>query len=244
MKEKIENDQLLNNNDNLIVIEKYIDSKFRVNNLDMALLYTSTLISLFFALLNSLFGTYLLITFLPLLSVGLIIPIWVGFVKGSITLDRPEERTIGWIYLIIGTSTYVCLFIISMIGTSTIIRDYVKNTWIQVIIYLIFILILIFVFTKLVIYLLKNTFKISNRIFKICGKQLKNEKSYSAIFASVMYSCMASFVVSLSLYVFMTKELDWPQAILSILIFILLFIITFLRARRYYKIGYDQIFRN
>jgi len=86
-------------------IQEYIDKKSKNESLDTALLFFSSSISLLFTLISIFFGE-LLFKFLPILFLGWVMPVYIGFVRGCLIFDSVEERVRGWIYLIAGAGMY------------------------------------------------------------------------------------------------------------------------------------------
>lgn len=101
-------------NDNLTSIQEYIDKKSKVSGLDTALLFFSSSVSILFTLdISTLFGKSVLFSFLPTLFLGWFMPVYIGFIRGSLILDLIEERVRGWIYLIQGAGLYVSYAILN-----------------------------------------------------------------------------------------------------------------------------------
>jgi hypothetical protein len=48
---------------------------------------------------------------MPFLLLGIALPFIVGYLKGAIEIDSVEERMRGWIYFVIGISSYFAFFI-------------------------------------------------------------------------------------------------------------------------------------
>ena len=76
-------------NDNLTSIQEYIDKKSKVSSLDTALLFFSSSVSILFTLISTLFGKPVLLLFLPTLFLGWFMPVYIGFIRGSLILDLP-----------------------------------------------------------------------------------------------------------------------------------------------------------
>lgn len=78
--------------------------KRRLDKLDSLLLFVSSSLGLFFTIISG-FGE--ITSFLiPILIMGWAVPIYVGYWRGALTIDLPEERIRGWIYLIVGLLAY------------------------------------------------------------------------------------------------------------------------------------------
>lgn len=90
--------------------------EFVINRLDSLLLSLISLLSIVYAVLNTtLHGDLILFYFIPI-TILYGIPIWIGYIRGSIILDyrleRLEERIKGWTYLIGGTIGYLAHFVV------------------------------------------------------------------------------------------------------------------------------------
>jgi hypothetical protein len=58
-----------------------------------------------------------LIAGIPFLILGVVVPFYVGYIRGVIEIDTVEERIRGWIYSIIGTNYFLGSFVISLISS-------------------------------------------------------------------------------------------------------------------------------
>jgi hypothetical protein len=88
-------------------LQKYIEKKLTLSKLDSALLFFSSSLSLAFGVGYALLGIEWLRFYIPMLLLGWFMPIYIGYVRGSIILDSVEERIRGWIYFIVGLGFYV-----------------------------------------------------------------------------------------------------------------------------------------
>jgi len=83
-------------------------SERRIERLDEFFLFITSVFGLFFSLLYALLGYQEIVYgFFPLLIIGLVIPVYIGYVRGAILLDTLEERVRGWIYFLHGVVFYV-----------------------------------------------------------------------------------------------------------------------------------------
>ena len=83
---------------------------------DFLLLHLSSLLGIIFIFLQILIGGIkAIILFIPLIILVIILPIYIGFIRGAIFLDLVIERVRGWHYLIIGCLFYLYLMLISFI---------------------------------------------------------------------------------------------------------------------------------
>ncbi|MDH2901867.1 MAG: hypothetical protein PXY39_12940 [archaeon] len=92
-----------------------VDLKDRVQSLDRALLFLSSFLSFGFSTLLALIlkpSISQLALLIPALLMSVILPLYVGYMRGSIEQsDSMMERARGWVYLIFGTSSYALTMI-------------------------------------------------------------------------------------------------------------------------------------
>jgi len=60
---------------------------------------------------------------MPFLLLGIVLPFFVGYLKGAIEIDSVEERMRGWIYFVIGTSSYFAFFIFVRINAEYVVKE-------------------------------------------------------------------------------------------------------------------------
>lgn len=85
-----------------------IETKLRLGKLDSLLLFLSSLLGLGFALLQLMYNNILiLVYFLPLLFLILVMPVYIGYIRGAILLDSIVERIRGWLFLMLGGGFYI-----------------------------------------------------------------------------------------------------------------------------------------
>ena len=90
-----------------------------MQNLDSLLLFLSSGSSLFFSIIYLLLGyPELVLGFIPLLMLGLVVPVYVGYIRGAMILDTLEERVRGWIYFCVGSTVYISQAIIWFLGKT------------------------------------------------------------------------------------------------------------------------------
>lgn len=106
--------------DNLTLadLQEYIDKKSKKESLDTALLFFSSSLSIGFTIISAILRYQDLLIFLPTLFLGWFMPIYVGYVRGSLILDSVEERARGWIYLGIGAVLYILMVFIPNVLTD------------------------------------------------------------------------------------------------------------------------------
>lgn len=89
------------------------NSHRRMERLDEFFLFITSVLGLFFSWLYTLLGyREIIYGFLPLLIIGVVIPIYIGYVRGAILLDTLEERVRGWIYFLHGVVFYLGLCVL------------------------------------------------------------------------------------------------------------------------------------
>lgn len=165
-------------------LQAYIDEKMRLDRLDTALLFFTSSLGLWFTIIFAFLGIGMLIRFLPILIPAWAMPIYVGYMRGALTLDCIEERIRGWIYFFVGGGTYVILTI------NVIIRESLTGPW-KEFLSLIFIPIIAFAigfsapFFALGIYQIFKQ-KIILEVFKANGST-----TYSAISMAIFVSLLA-----------------------------------------------------
>ena len=82
------------------------DIETRKARIDELLLFLSSGLGILFSIIQaSVAGVSSVVLFAPLLLLGLVLPVYLGYIKGAIE-DRNEERIRGWTYLIGGVLIY------------------------------------------------------------------------------------------------------------------------------------------
>jgi len=91
------------------------DIESRKARIDELLLFLSSGLGILFSVIQaSVAGVSSVVLFAPLLLLGLVLPVYLGYIKGAIE-DRNEERIRGWTYLIGGVliySTHIGLYML------------------------------------------------------------------------------------------------------------------------------------
>jgi hypothetical protein len=106
--------------DNLTLadLQEYIDKKSKKESFDTALLFFSSSLSIGFTIISAILRYQDLLIFLPTLFLGWFMPIYVGYVRGSLIMDSVEERARGGIYLGIGAVLYISMVFIPIVLTD------------------------------------------------------------------------------------------------------------------------------
>ena len=162
--------------DNLTLgdLQEYIDKKSKKESLDTALLFFSSSLGLCFTLIHIFLGELALLYFLPTLFLGWFMPIYIGFIRGSLTLDLVEERVRGWIYLTTGVGLYVIFMLISI---------FELQIWVK--------LLLVFVLESIIF--TKNNI-ITFRILEIFGQKPKPyDQIYKSYFSTTISAILLTF---------------------------------------------------
>jgi len=88
---------------------KQIELRLRLGKLDSLFLFLPGLLGLTLSLLQFYLGIIRdqsgIVTFIPILMIGIGMPVYVGYYRGGIKLDSVVERARGWIYVVCGLST-------------------------------------------------------------------------------------------------------------------------------------------
>jgi hypothetical protein len=92
------------------------ERQMKLEKLDSALLVLPSSLGLIITIINSLLAPEWLIYFLPILFPAWVMPIYVGYIRGALILDRLEERLRGWIYFVAGGGFYFAFYIVAMVS--------------------------------------------------------------------------------------------------------------------------------
>lgn len=97
-------------------VEVLIDREMKLQNLDQLFLFLTSILGFFFSLVYILFERIeTVVGFLPILILGLFIPVYIGYIRGAILIDNLEERIRGWIYFVYGIVVYITEVVLSII---------------------------------------------------------------------------------------------------------------------------------
>lgn len=177
-----------------------------MDRLDTLLLFFSSSLSIGFSLIFAFFGKEVLFSFLPALFLGWVMPIYVGYVRGSLILDQIEERVRGWIYLIMGTGLYSVLTVFFLVLNKT---DSSSR--------------LVLVSLGIEAFLIYFSFKFNRYILELFGEQPTSETYWhfrNTILAAVFIAC--TFIL-LNLTIEVGSELARGGPIYPLLIILTLF---------------------
>lgn len=166
--------------------QEYIERKSKRDKLDTLLLFSSSSLSIVFTIISAILRYQDLVIFLPILFLSLFMPIYVGYVRGSLILDSAQERARGWIYLIIGSVLYISTVVITMV-----LPDVVSSF-----VYLVsFLSVVIFLAILMYFSIFKNI--IGNKILDILGQKPTDETDHSFFLTFTSSVFLAFFFVVL-----------------------------------------------
>lgn len=101
---------------------KGLDKKIEIGKVDNLLLFASSLVGLLFVLIQYILADVAFMLFLPLLVIGLIIPVNIGYFKGALK-NSTIHSIKGWIHFLIGLGNYIWFVILMVL----IVRLNFKN---------------------------------------------------------------------------------------------------------------------
>ena len=96
---------------------EHTDLKEIIDKLDDLFLYLSTVPTILFTVIQAASGEKMLLVFLPIL-IPTFVALYIGYIRGAITVNTIEERMRGWIYLIAAVLFYPIHYCIAYLGTS------------------------------------------------------------------------------------------------------------------------------
>lgn len=163
-------------------LKEYIDRKLMLAKLDSALLFFSSSLSVAFGVGYAYLGTKWLQYYLPMLFLGWFMPIYIGYVRGSLIKNSIEERVRGWIYFIVGLGYYVA---------SPLLNAFIEKVFGEVILLAIPVVGIVSFFLGWLYRKLQS--KLIRDIFKIRGEDLRKEvrqafrqTRFSALFLAIL----------------------------------------------------------
>ncbi len=97
----------------------------RLTAWDQLLFAATSFITFIFSVMQALLpsGHQAILSFLPLAITGLIMPLYVGYYRGSLLLDSILERMRGWMYLLFSLGVYA----VNLLESSTRFSEYVSS---------------------------------------------------------------------------------------------------------------------
>lgn len=90
----------------------------KLDKYDDAFLFSLGLVGLIISLIEIRTSSYAdIASVIPFLLLGILLPFVIGYLRGAIQQNSIEERMRGWIYFLIGTTSYFAFFVITRIGS-------------------------------------------------------------------------------------------------------------------------------
>jgi len=193
-----------------------------MESFDEFFLFITSVLGLFFSFLYSLVGyPEIVYGFLPLLIIGLVIPIYIGYVRGAILLDTLEERVRGWIYFLIGVFYYSALVIFFVINKLLLVLNVEFETLSGLFIFIGTFLIGYFLGRRsLYRWFCRNIFKAFDHKMTELTDKIYADTSESAVYTGIFF--YLAFILSVS------ENLDVSIALMivfSVLVGVVLFIL-------------------
>jgi hypothetical protein len=104
-------------------LDNTIEQKLRLGKVDALLLYLASFQTVILTLSQIFLGSWALLYYPAIFVFVAVMPIYIGYVRGAITINSLVERTRGWMYLIFGTVMYLAVLSVWVLGrVSTIVR--------------------------------------------------------------------------------------------------------------------------
>jgi len=86
--------------------------KQHLERLDNAFLFALSFVGLIVSFIQvTMRDLSLIVESIPFIAVGIVLPFYVGYLRGAIEIDTLNERMRGWIYFVIGIGSYFAFFI-------------------------------------------------------------------------------------------------------------------------------------
>lgn len=99
------------------------EKRIKTEKLDTAFLFGLASIGLIIAFLETNKDLASAVEAIPFLFLGVLLPFLVGYMRGAIELDSVEERLRGWIYFLIGTTSYSSYLLINWLHAAYIFEE-------------------------------------------------------------------------------------------------------------------------
>jgi hypothetical protein len=89
------------------ISKSYFDKKLRVGKLDSALLFLSSTVGIMFAVIRAAINpTASIVTSIPLITLGIVLPFYYGYVRGALVRSSAVDRYRGWIFFLVGLGAF------------------------------------------------------------------------------------------------------------------------------------------
>ena len=173
-------------------LREYIERKLMLAKLDSALLFFSSSLSIAFGVGYGWLGGKWLQYYLPMLLLGWFMPVYIGYVRGSLIEDSIEERVRGWIYFIMGLGYYIASPLFAVLAEEIFELSLYSN-------------LVTAILSFIIGFLLSTTYStVIYKIFKIQIKNLREEvrKAFSETRLSALLLAILLMFIS---------TLDWSK---------------------------------
>lgn len=175
------------------------NSDRRLRSLDSFLLFMTTIFGLFFSLISVLLTQKeIAYGFFLLLIIGLVIPIYIGYVRGAIILDTLEERVRGWIYFLYGVIVCIISIVLWNISVTMSVRAVITVYELATFGYSMGILVFIYVHGARILrnWLYHKIFKIFNSDATKLTSKIYSDTGESAVVLGIFL--WVAFIISMS----------------------------------------------
>jgi hypothetical protein len=103
-------------------LAKHIEFRLKLGKFDALFLFVPSLLGIGFSLFQYYLGIVkeptAMIAFMPILIVGIGMPVYIGYYRGGIKLDSMMERARGWIYIVSGVGTHIVVMAGTVVAVS------------------------------------------------------------------------------------------------------------------------------
>lgn len=179
-------------------------SSRKVDRLDDAFLFIISLVGLLFTIIQIYMeGISGLIEISPLLFLGVLLPFYIGYLRGAISIDSVIERIRGWVYLAVGISTYIAIFLARIYPylyflfiILAFFSTYFLERWFNTIFEIEDDISNLYAFSGTTISSFSLAFS-SYSVIKICSELLSQEPSYSALLLFEIWSVYVLLIISI-----------------------------------------------
>src|SRR5438309_3169020 len=87
-------------------IKSYFDKGSKIGKLDSALLFLSSTVGLMFAVIRATINPASVVTAIPLIGLGVVLPFYYGYVRGALVRSSTVDRYRGWVFFLAGLGAY------------------------------------------------------------------------------------------------------------------------------------------
>lgn len=187
----------------------------KIEELDNLLLFLSSFLALFFTVFQLFLNTAMtIIYFAPLLVLGAILPIYVGYIRGALIYDSVPERVRGWVYFILGVPFYLFATVGRAIGLGLLNVNGISLLTVL----LLNVIIMILIMATLLILIFKHNV-IVRTLFHICGHKVSNQEDKAILRTSL--TAMLLGIVGYYLVISATETNIF--SLVAIIVFVIVF---------------------